>query len=420
MADRLLSTSSAQVSGHRFLKRRVEHALVLGDARMIHDPLARRYRAALCGIFLTLLLGAGAGVMAFLRPAINPGEAPILRSDSGALFVRAGETMHPVANLATARLIAGSPANPVRISDSVLLRQELGPPLGIPDAPGVFAADDVGELSWVACGLPTGEVSVHARASVRGLGVKEAVLVAGEGAEWMITAEGRRLLPPAESAEGRAVRRALRISARTPRWQPPEALLSVTREHPPMVLPVGTLLHTEEGGWWLENDGKVRFLSGLQATILADAGWEQRDVERSYPAQQPDAEGPEPDLPSLAPIWVDPKEGPLCATNDAGLGRLSAEEEDGGVVLAGDSLAARYVGLREGAIAVRSGGGLHMVSEWGRVHRVADADAAAALGIVDDHASSAPWSVLRLLPQGGILGREHIPGLSPHPSLHGP
>lgn len=421
MADRLLSTSSAQVSGHRFLKRRVEHALVLGDARMIHDPLARRYRAALSGMILALLIGAGAGLMAVIRPAINPGEASILRSDSGALFVRAGERIHPVANLATARLIAGSPEDPARISDAVLLREPLGPPLGIPDAPGVFAAGAVDELHWAACAEPAGVISVRARAEVRGLGAKEAVLVApagegagegaADGAEWMLTGEGRRLLPPAESAEGRAVRRALRIDARTPRWTPPEAFLSATQELPSMSLPPGTLLRTEDGGWWLEHEGTVRFLSGIQAGILSDAGWPIRDVGRSYPAQQPDAKGPGIDLPEAAPAWVDPAADTLCATGEAGIGRPVGAEGDQGVELAGDSLAGRYAGPREGAVAVKSGGGLLMVSEWGTVHRVADVEAAAALGIDGKQARSAPWSVLRLLPQGAVLGRQHIPGV---------
>ena len=50
MTSTLLPTTRAQVSGHRFLRRRVEHGLVLGDIRMIHDPLATRSRALLFGL----------------------------------------------------------------------------------------------------------------------------------------------------------------------------------------------------------------------------------------------------------------------------------------------------------------------------------------------------------------------------------
>ena len=41
---RALPTTKAQVSGHKFLLRRLEHGLVFGDIRMIHDPLKRRRR----------------------------------------------------------------------------------------------------------------------------------------------------------------------------------------------------------------------------------------------------------------------------------------------------------------------------------------------------------------------------------------
>ena len=34
---KLLPTTKTQVSGHRFMRRRVEHGIVFGDVRMIHD-----------------------------------------------------------------------------------------------------------------------------------------------------------------------------------------------------------------------------------------------------------------------------------------------------------------------------------------------------------------------------------------------
>ena len=100
MANILLPTSKAQVSGYKFLMRRAQHGVVLGDIRMIHDPLARRHRALYAGAAMATVLGLGAGAMAVLNPAINPGEAPIVASESGALYVRIDATLHPVTNLA--------------------------------------------------------------------------------------------------------------------------------------------------------------------------------------------------------------------------------------------------------------------------------------------------------------------------------
>jgi hypothetical protein len=47
------ATKHAQVNGHRFLLLRLEHALIRGDSRMIHDPMRSQVRA--------LIGGAGGG-----------------------------------------------------------------------------------------------------------------------------------------------------------------------------------------------------------------------------------------------------------------------------------------------------------------------------------------------------------------------
>ena len=44
---KLLPTTRAQVSGHKFMRRRMEHGLIFGDIRMIHGPLASRRRATI-------------------------------------------------------------------------------------------------------------------------------------------------------------------------------------------------------------------------------------------------------------------------------------------------------------------------------------------------------------------------------------
>lgn len=109
---RPMPTTKAQVSGHKFLQRRVEHGLILGDIRMIHDPLASRRRALIFGSIAVAFLAIGSGMLAWLQPNPNPGDAPIVRSQQGQLFVLVNDSYHPVSNLASARLIAGEPAAP--------------------------------------------------------------------------------------------------------------------------------------------------------------------------------------------------------------------------------------------------------------------------------------------------------------------
>ena len=103
-------TTRLQVSGYRFLLRRMEHALVRGDVRMLDDPLRAQSLSLIAGCVLAVIAIAGCAILAFVRPQGTLGSAPIVvTSESGALYVRIGDTMHPVLNLASARLIAGNP-----------------------------------------------------------------------------------------------------------------------------------------------------------------------------------------------------------------------------------------------------------------------------------------------------------------------
>ena len=86
--SKILPTTKAQVSGHKFLVRRMQHALVLGDISMIHDPLASRRRALIFGIVAVLLISLGSGLLAWLRPDPDPGQAELLSSEQGQLYVR--------------------------------------------------------------------------------------------------------------------------------------------------------------------------------------------------------------------------------------------------------------------------------------------------------------------------------------------
>ena len=52
---------------------------------------------------------ASSVIIAFIRPQHTLGDAPIVMvKGSGALYVRLGDTLHPVVNLASARLIVGT------------------------------------------------------------------------------------------------------------------------------------------------------------------------------------------------------------------------------------------------------------------------------------------------------------------------
>ncbi len=121
-------TTRAQVNGYRFLIRRLEHALIRADSRMIHDPMRGQMRSLLVGLVVGVLIAGAAGVLAFFKPTPNLGDAQILLSKSnGALFVRIGDRVHPALNLASARLIVGKSDPPKQVDDKFLNQLPLGP-----------------------------------------------------------------------------------------------------------------------------------------------------------------------------------------------------------------------------------------------------------------------------------------------------
>ncbi|MEU4312623.1 type VII secretion protein EccB [Nocardia sp. NPDC024068] len=151
-------TTRAQVNGYRFLLRRLDHALVRRDVRMLHDPMRSQIRSLLVGLVLGILIIAGCAILALLRPQGAIGDALIVSGkSSGALYVvvkkdDGSQTLHPVLNLASARLITGSNAEPHAVKDDKLGALPRGPLLGIPGAPSALPGSaQGGDSHWSLC-----------------------------------------------------------------------------------------------------------------------------------------------------------------------------------------------------------------------------------------------------------------------------
>lgn len=395
---KLLPTTRAQVSGHQFMRRRMEHGLVFGDIRMIHDPLAARRRAAVFGCAAVAMIAGVMGLFAWMRPDADPGDAPIVRAADGTLYVRVDGAVHPVTNLASARLIAGSAQDPARVGDSHLAAMPRGVPLGIVAAPAMFAPERAAASSWSACGA--GEITVIAGAAPEPLRDDEASLAADATREWLVTSEGRRLLPGAESKEGRVVRRALGITADTPRWTPPAQVITALRELPPVAFPdplPGVL--DADGGSWLVQGGRVQPVSEAQRAMLLDAGAAASATTREALAAYPDGDL-DLRLPAVRPRWVDPER--MCV--DERRGGAVAGEVPEGIELSGQSVASRFAGLADGSVGVDSGHGYHVVAADGLRHSAPDEATLRTVGAV--HVERVPWEILALLPEGSELTRE--------------
>src|ERR1044071_7259125 len=97
-----------QVSGWRFVMRRIASGVALHDTRMLVDPLRTQTRAVLVGALVLITALAGCFVFSLIRPSGVAGNDVVLADRStAALYVKVGDRLHPVLNLASARLIVG-------------------------------------------------------------------------------------------------------------------------------------------------------------------------------------------------------------------------------------------------------------------------------------------------------------------------
>ena len=146
-------TTRLQTSGHRFLRRRIECALLGRDLRAVNDSMRAPAQSLTAGLAIAIVVLAGCLVLALMRPQPGVEKASIvMESHSGALYVRVGETLHPVLNLASARLIVRANADPQAVPASAFSRDKMGPLLGIPGAPQ-FLGRPLGEdeSRWTVC-----------------------------------------------------------------------------------------------------------------------------------------------------------------------------------------------------------------------------------------------------------------------------
>jgi type VII secretion protein EccB len=121
-------TTRLQVSGYRFLLRRIECALLGRDLHTANESLRAHTASLAVGCVLAAVAVAGCGLWGWLRPHPDLGQARIVMGQhSGARYVRVGDTWHPVLNLVSARLIAGTAANPEPVQESDLFPTYMRP-----------------------------------------------------------------------------------------------------------------------------------------------------------------------------------------------------------------------------------------------------------------------------------------------------
>jgi ESX secretion system ATPase EccB len=441
------STTKLHVSGYRFLLRRMEHALVRGDVRMLDDPLRLQSLSLIAGAILAVIIVAACAILTFLRPPGTLGSAPIVMvRDSGALYVRIGDTVHPVLNLASARLITATPANPEVVSATAIANAKRGPLVGIPGAPATISAplrDD--ESGWAVCDDATSTTVIAGKAIGGGLAPGRSVLVvarSGSAATTYLLYDGWRAKV---DLRNRAVVRALKLDGLIPR-PVSRVLLDATPEAPPIAapaipdtgspsalrgLPAGSVVRVDRAA---AEEYYVVLARGVQriGEVAADLiRFTDSQNAGDIDTVAPDDIAAAPILDTL-PVSTFPVRGGVstdavvCArwrpsasganttvlTGDsipvADAGSLSLAQADGDgpnvdniAIPRGRSVYVRSIGLTgDGA----SSGALYLIDESGVVFGLRDEDTAKHLGLTGTPVP-APWPVLAWLPRGPELSK---------------
>jgi type VII secretion protein EccB len=446
-----------QLNGHRFLIRRTAHALVRGDTRMIDDPQRAQSISLTAGAAIAAVAFVAYAATAVLRPGGDLGESPIVMAhDTGALYVRIADAMHPVLNLASARLLTGTPGNPRPVNPRALAAAKRGPLVGIPGAPTQIDRPlSLDESGWTVCDVadPPSTTLIVGRlpADATGLPRGQALLVRprdeGAAATYLIF-DGWRA---AVDLRDIAVVRALHLEGIVP-LTVSRSLLNSVPEAPPVRAPqiagagspgppglggpsVGTVVRVERAAghefFVVLSDGVqrvdqvaadlIRFTVTqpggqpplVAADVIATVPFVETLPVRTFPSRVGPGNGD-----TVCAGW-DPR-SPGSDTNTTVLvgSSLPVRISDDGVALAqadqaGPNIdrviipAGRAALVRSTAVTGAAGtaGPLFYLSDRGVLFGVHDEEAAEHLGLTGP-AVPAPWPMLALLPRGPELSRD--------------
>jgi type VII secretion protein EccB len=371
----------------------------------------------------------------------------VMGRESGALYVRVGDIWHPALNLASARLIAATDANPQPVPESELGRTKRGPLLGIPGAPQLLGRTLSGdEAAWTICDTDANAATTIVigrtdESTVRRLAPERAILVAaGSGSPAYLLYSGRRAVVDLADA---AVVRALRLEGRAPHTVS-QALLNAVPEAPGITAPrirgaggapsglpgftVGSVLRISRGDgdeYYVVLAAGVQRIGQVAADLLRFSDSQRTanvipvapDVIRATPVADT---LPVSGFPDRAPALSDGGDSTYCATwapgPSGGVGFLAGTglpvpagqppvalaQADG----AGPALDAVYLPPGRSAYVRANGriGTRYLVTDTGVRFAIHDDDAAHNLGL-PGVALPAPWPMLAALPAGPELSR---------------
>jgi type VII secretion protein EccB len=149
-------TKKEQVRAHSYQVKRLVRGVLLSQPEHWEQPFRRSTIGTLLGALIAVLLVGGFALYGLIRPAAGPalaeGTNVVLEKGSGNRYVVQSGTLRPVANLASALLLAGPELQTQTLSRSRTRQLPRSTAVGIVGAPDdVPAAADVAAEGWSVC-----------------------------------------------------------------------------------------------------------------------------------------------------------------------------------------------------------------------------------------------------------------------------
>ncbi|OKH69403.1 hypothetical protein EB74_30020 [Mycobacterium sp. SWH-M5] len=193
------------------MRARTGYALMLRNVSM-HFDLARWIRAmpVVCAVVFLVVCG-GSYIFSLIRPAGVVGDSRIVMDRaSGERYVNVNGRLHPVLNLSSARLIAGSYMAPTAVTAASIASFPKGPKVGIAGAPDEMAVTNGAGVSVAVCqrvpvNSVTGDVTVtvingglQVGPRARELGGDEAIVATLGGQTFIVWNGVKAMVDPAD------------------------------------------------------------------------------------------------------------------------------------------------------------------------------------------------------------------------------
>jgi type VII secretion protein EccB len=165
-----MRTRREQMQAYRFVIRRIVAAVLSGEPETIDRPMRRLGLSLFASSMVAVIALAAFGIWGWITEQGQPPEIGdlLIEQGTGTIYVvlpddlRPEGRLHPVYNIASARLLLGEPGEPKNVSASSLVDEPRGRLLGIPDAPEALPdPDDLLGLPWQVCGVPPGASSTE-------------------------------------------------------------------------------------------------------------------------------------------------------------------------------------------------------------------------------------------------------------------